>query len=269
MPSFTFTTHRAGVRPAGRPAGLLRHRAADPRARPGAPRDAARRLRPRGRAGALRRHRLRRRRRAAGAGRPARRRGDRGQRPRPVRQLAAASRSAASAGSRRRASTRPRTSSAARAARCSLNDAARRRPGPGALRQGHQPAGVPARPGRQVLLEGHRLVVRAGRRAGGVPAGPARAAGGDPGQAPRGPRALHQTLAPHAEDDSASRCPARRPTASRRTTCSTCCCRTSERRDAVLGLDARRRRHADVPLRAAAQLGRRPDVRGPRRPSAR
>ena len=119
-----------------------------------------------------------------------------------------------------------------------LNDAARRRPRPGALRQGHQPAGVHARPGRQVLLEGHRLVVRARRRAGGVPAGPARAARRHPGQAPAvtehyraGSGAARRRARLRADADA-------RPTASRRTTCSTCCCPTGEQRDAVLELDA-------------------------------
>ena len=65
-----------------------------------------------------------------------------------------------------------------------------RRPCPGALRQGHQPARVHARPGRQVHLEGHRLVVRALRRAGRLPPRPARAARAGPGQARQPARAL-------------------------------------------------------------------------------
>ena len=66
-----------------------------------------------------------------------------------------------------------------------LNDAGGRRPGLGALRQGHEPQGVLPGPGRQVLLAGHRLVLRALRRARGVPARAAGAARRHPGQAPR------------------------------------------------------------------------------------
>ena len=58
-----------------------------------------------------------------------------------------------------------------------------RRPGPGALRQGHQPPGVHAGPGRQVHLEGHGFLLRPRRRSRGVPPRPARAARGHPGQA--------------------------------------------------------------------------------------
>ena len=80
-----------------------------------------------------------------------------------------------SASSRRSASTRRRTSSAARAARC------RQRPGAGRAgrdhpREGHQPQRVLPRPGRQVHLGRHRLLVLAERARGGVPLGPARAA---------------------------------------------------------------------------------------------
>ena len=100
------------------------------------------------------------------------------------------------------------------------------RPGAGALRQGHQPARVHARAGREVHLEGHRLLLRSRRRPGGLPAGPARATRPDPGQAPCVARALHQQ--PGAAGGRAgvrARGPTGR-TGSRRTTCSTCCCRT-------------------------------------------
>ena len=50
---------------------------------------------------------------------------------------------------------------------------------------------VHARPGRQVHLAGHGLVLRARRRSRRLPARPARAAGGHPGQAPGRARALH------------------------------------------------------------------------------
>ena len=53
---------RAGLRPAGRPDPVLRHRAGDARPRPAPPRRAARRQRARGRRRPLRRYRLRRRR---------------------------------------------------------------------------------------------------------------------------------------------------------------------------------------------------------------
>ena len=68
VPSFTFSTTRARLRPRRGQAALLRHRARDPRRRPRQRRRAARRHGARGRGGALRRHRLRRRRPARGAG---------------------------------------------------------------------------------------------------------------------------------------------------------------------------------------------------------
>ena len=71
-----------------------------------------------------------------------------------------------------------------------LNDASRRRPGTGALRQGHQPPSLLPRPGRQVLLEGHRLVLRALGHARGVPVRPAGEGRGHPGQASERLRAL-------------------------------------------------------------------------------
>ena len=92
-----------------------------------------------------------------------------------------------------------------------VNDAARRRPGARALRQGHQPARVPARPGRQVLLAGHRLVVRALRRARRVPARPARAARRDPGQAPGGAPSATTQRSRRTPTSSASGCAGRPP----------------------------------------------------------
>ena len=86
-----------------------------------------------------------------------------------------------------------------------LNDAERRRPRPRPLRQGHQPPGVPPRPGRQVLVAGHRLVVRARRRAGRIPLRPARAARRDPGQAARRSTATSRPSRP-APTSSASGC---------------------------------------------------------------
>ena len=98
VPSFTFTTTALAYARQGARAGLLRHRAGRPSARPGAPRDAARRH---VRAVVVVHYagsRLRPRRHPRGAGRLARHRPDRGQRARPLRQLATTSRWAASAG---------------------------------------------------------------------------------------------------------------------------------------------------------------------------
>ena len=81
---------------------------------------------------------------------------------------------------------------------------ARRRPRPRALRQGHQPPRVHARRGRQVLVAGHRLVVRLERRARRVPLRPARAARRR--SSPSGARcstATRRMLAPIAEPSSA------------------------------------------------------------------
>ena len=110
--------HRARVRPPGRGTRLLRHRAAHAGSRPRAPRHPPRRERAGRRRRALRRHRLRHRRHPGGARGLARRRTHRGQRPRSLRHAGRTSPWAASAGSPRRASTRRRTSSAARAAPC-------------------------------------------------------------------------------------------------------------------------------------------------------
>ena len=228
--------HRAGVRPAGRPAGVLRHRAARPWA---STRSTSRRCSTTPCA------------RSWWCTTPASPatwrasarvladwpdvRADRGQRPRPVRH-AGATQPLGSLG-RFAALSFHETKNfvCGEGGALLLNDAARRRPRAGALRQGHQPAGVPARPGRQVHLEGHRLVVRALRRARGVPARPARAARDDPGQAPRGPRALHARCSrrtPTSCDFALLR--ACRRTATRRTTCSTCCCPTATAATTVL-----------------------------------
>ena len=166
---------RPGLRPAGRPDPLLRHRARHPRPRPAPPRRAARRHGPGGRRRPLRRHRLRRRRASARCW-PT---GPtwRWSRTPPTASSAAgaASRSAASAGSRTLSFHETKNFICGEGGALLLNDHRRRRPGPGPLRQGHRPAGVLPRPGRQVLLARHRLLVRALRHAGRLPAGPARA----------------------------------------------------------------------------------------------
>ena len=64
---------------------------------------------------------------------------------------------------------------------------------------------------------------------------------------PRAARAARR----RARAPAARSCP---PTASRRTTCSTCCSPTDATRDAVLAAMREHGVHADVPLRAAAQL---------------
>ncbi len=134
----------------------------------------------------------------------------------------------------------------------------RRRPRPRALRQGHEPPRVHARRGRQVLVAGHRLVVRPERGARRVPLRTARAARHHPRQAARGDRAVPRRARADRRRIRRACCRPCRPTATRRTTCSTCCSPT--RRYPRRG--ARRRcaahgRAADVPLRAAAQLARR------------
>ena len=81
---------------------------------------------------------------------------------------------------------------------------ARRRPGPSALRQGHQPAGVLPRPGRQVLVEGHRLVVRAVGHARGATSGrQLECRDVDPAQATRRLRALRGDARPASPTGSA------------------------------------------------------------------
>ena len=77
----------------------------------------------------------------------------------------------------------------------------RRRPGAGALRQGHRPPGVLPRPGRQVLLARHRLVLRALRHPRRLPAGPARAGASRsrPGAGPSS-SATWPALAPDADE---------------------------------------------------------------------
>ena len=67
------------------------------------------------------------------------------------------------------------------------------------VREGHGPAGVLPGPGRQVLLAGHRVLVRAVGHPRGVPARPARAARGDPGEAAGRLRRLLDGLTPQAE----------------------------------------------------------------------
>ena len=163
----------ARVRPAGREDQVLRHRAGDVGPRHRAPQVAARRDGARGRAGALRGRRVRHRRDAQGARRLAGRRGDRGQRARTLRPVErAAARHLGRFATQSFHDTKNIVCGEGGA--LVVNDPARRRPGPRALREGHQPPGVLPRPGRQVLVEGHRVVVRAGQRAGGIPHGAAR-----------------------------------------------------------------------------------------------
>ena len=228
VPSFTFTTHGAGLRPAGRPAAVLRHRAAHAGPRPGAPRDAARR------------HACARSCWSTTPGSPATWTGIRRVlADRPDVAVIEDNAHGLFGTLARRAARQPRPVLGAelprdqelhlrRGRRAAAQRGPRRRPGPGALRQGHQPARVPAGPGRQVLLEGHRLVVRAVRRARGVPAGPARAARRR--SRPSGKASTSGTprlLAPHAADGHVHAPGACRRTASRPTTCSTCCCPTA------------------------------------------
>ena len=151
---------------------------------------------------------------------------DRGQRPRALRHLA---RPAAGQPRPLRHAELPRDQELRlrRGRRAAAQRPRGRRPRAGALRQGHQPARVHARPGRQVHLEGHRLVVRALRRAGGLPPRPARAARGDPGQATRRRRALRDRAGAvrrraRLRADAGAAGPR-----VRRTTCSTCCSTTA------------------------------------------
>ena len=189
VPSFTFTTTALAFARQG--AGLvfcdIERAHAGPR--PGTPRHAPRRERACSRGRALRRDRLRRGGHPGGARGLAGRRPDRGQRARAVRQLAGPA-----PGQPRpvRGPELPRDQELRlrRGRRTPAERPPRRRPRPGALRQGHQPPGVHAGPGRQVHLEGHWLLLRSRRRSGGVPARPARAARGHPGQAPGRARAL-------------------------------------------------------------------------------
>ena len=96
---------------------------------------------------------------------------DRGQRARAVRQLAGPAPGQLRP-VRRAELPRDQELRLRRGRRPAAERAPGRRPGPGALRQGHQPPGVHAGPGRQVHLEGHRLVLRSRRRPCGVPARP-------------------------------------------------------------------------------------------------
>ena len=161
-----------------------------------------------------------------GARRPARCRGDRGQRARPVRPLA---RPAARQPRPVRHAELPRDQELRLRrgwrARC-VNDAARRRPRPRALRQGHQPARVLARPGRQVLVEGHRLVVRPGRRAGRVPARAARAARRHPGASAATSSSATSRRSRRSPSELGSALPVVPADCEQPTTCSTCCCPT-------------------------------------------
>ncbi len=139
VPSFTFVSSALAFVRAGRRDPVLRHRAADPRPRPAPRRRAARRLGARGRGGALRRHRLRHGRPARGADGPARRRRHRGQRARALRPLA---RPAAGQPRPVRDPQLPRDQELrlrrGRGARAQRPRG--RRPGLGALRQGHRTA---------------------------------------------------------------------------------------------------------------------------------
>ena len=191
--------------------------------------DAARRARARGRGRPLRRHRLRRRRASARSwptGPTSRL--DRGQRPRPVRHAGADQ----PLGSLGRFATlsfhETKNFVCGEGGALLLNDAddvdrARVLYDKGTNRQR-----VHARPGRQVLLEGHRLVVRALRRAGGLPPRPARAARGRSRASVAPSSSTTPTaLAPYADElgFELMRVPPDRESGA--TTCSTCCCPTA------------------------------------------
>ena len=199
----------------------------------------------------------------AGAGGPARHHPHRGQRPRALRHLA---RPAPGQHRPVRRAELPRDQELhLRRGRGAAPQRRRgRRPRAGPLRQGHQPPGVPARPGRQVLLEGHRLVLRPLRRAGRLPPGPARAARRRSRRSgARSPSTTTRRWRRTPSGSASRRCPRTRPSGSRRTTCSTSCCRTSSSATRCSpGCATRGAGH--LPLRAAAHLGRRPHVRGAR-----
>ena len=193
--------HRVGLRAPGGQGAVLRHRRAHPRPRSAPPRRADGPVGPRGRAHPLRRDRLRRRRHPSRPGRVAASRARGGQRPRPLR------------ASQRRA---PRELRPLRHPQLPRDEelhlrrgrGAHRQPGRGrragarALPQGHQPPGVPARSGRQVLVAGRRIVVRARRRARRVPLRAAPAA--RPRSSPSGVRSSTATSACSNRTPSAS-----------------------------------------------------------------
>ena len=193
VPSFTFTTTALAFVARGRPHPVLRHRAARPSApTPRTVADAARRLGARGRGRALRRHRLRHRRHPRGAARTGpdvaivednahglfgRWRGQPLGQPRPVRHAEL---------------PRDQELRLRRGRRALLNDPADVDRAWVALRQGHRPPGVLPRPGRQVLLARHRLVVRAVRPLAAFLLGQLEQRERHPGQAPRRLRALRR-----------------------------------------------------------------------------
>ena len=165
VPSFTFTSTALAFVREGARHPVLRHRAAHARPGPAQRRGPARRLGARGGGGALRRHRLRHGRAARGPGRTGRTssliednahglfgrwRGE------PL-------------GSLGRFATLSfhdtKNIICGEGGALVVNDTARRRPGLGALRQGHRPAGVLPGPGGQVLLARHRVVLRPRRHA--------------------------------------------------------------------------------------------------------
>ena len=192
--------HRARLRAPGRPDPVLRHRAATPSAWTRSTSRAARRHGPGRRGRPLRRHRLRRRRASARCWRTA-------PTSRSIEDNAhglfgTLARAAARQPRPVRGTELPRDEELRlrRGRRPAAQRPPRRGAGPGPLRQGHQPPGVLARPGGQVLLAGHRLVVRALRHARRLPAGPARAARVDPGaSAARVFEHYTAALAPQAE----------------------------------------------------------------------
>ena len=262
VPSFTFTTTALAFVRAGRPAALLRHRAAR---RSGSTRRTSRAAR-----------RLGARRRASSttpaspatstgirevlAG-PARRGAHRGQRARPVRPLARAAARQPRPVRHARASTRPRTSSAARAARCSSTtpadvDRARVLYDKGTNRRAFFLGQVDKYSWKDTGSSFGLADVLAAYLFGQLEQRDV-----DPGQAPRASTSATPRCSRRTRRRLGLPLPTCRRTASRRTTCSTCCCPTGATRDAVLGGDAGGRRPADVPLRAAAQLRRRRRVR--------
>ena len=215
----------------------IERRDARPRSR--APRRAARRLGARRRPGPLRRGRLRHGRHRRRARSWPRRRGRRGQRARPVRPYRGRP-----LGSFGRFATlsfhETKNFICGEGGALIVNDAADVDRAHVLLRQGHEPPRVHARPGRQVLVAGHRLVVRPQRGARRVPLRAARATRRDPREAPRPCSTATGSCSSRSPSElTAAGCRSCPPTASRRTTCSTCCSPTDATRNRALAIDAR------------------------------
>ena len=267
VPSFGFVTTALAYARQGARDPVLRHRRPDARPRSPAPRRAHGRLRAGGRADPLRGRRLRHRRHRRRARPLAPRRAGRGQRARALRPLP---RSAARQLRSLRHAELPRDEELhlRRGRRPGRERRSRRRPGPRVLPQGNEPAGVPPRPGRQVLVAGRR-----DRRSVSATCS-RRSSTGSSNNATRSSRKrravfdrYQQMLEPTRRAATATGSRSSPTTASRRTTCSTCCSRTKRRATGCSSTHARPWRARDVPLRPAAQLPGRAGGSRPARPA--